>query len=74
MVGVPAQGERRRRPAVQIDIDPTMLGIRYPTEVNLHGESGWRPCGRCCRCWTQKTETTAGVDQIEGHVTGLVGD
>jgi pyruvate dehydrogenase (quinone) len=26
--------------AVQIDIDPTMLGIRYPTEVNLHGEAG----------------------------------
>jgi pyruvate dehydrogenase (quinone) len=25
--------------AVQIDIDPTMLGIRYPTEVNLHGEA-----------------------------------
>jgi len=24
---------------VQIDIDPTMLGIRYPTEVNLHGDS-----------------------------------
>jgi pyruvate dehydrogenase (quinone) len=26
--------------AVQIDIDATMLGIRYPTEVNLHGEAG----------------------------------
>ena len=25
--------------AVQIDIDPTMLGIRYTTEVNLHGDA-----------------------------------
>jgi pyruvate dehydrogenase (quinone) len=25
--------------AVQIDIDPSMLGLRYPTEVNLHGDS-----------------------------------
>jgi pyruvate dehydrogenase (quinone) len=33
---LPKTGHAR---AVQIDIDPTMLGIRYPTEVNLHGES-----------------------------------
>ena len=25
--------------AVQIDIDPSNLGIRYPTDVNLHGDS-----------------------------------
>ena len=25
--------------AVQIDIDPGMLGLRYPCEVNLHGEA-----------------------------------
>lgn len=25
--------------AVQIDIDPTMLGMRYPFEVNLHGDA-----------------------------------
>ncbi|SHE94937.1 thiamine pyrophosphate-requiring protein [Streptoalloteichus hindustanus] len=25
--------------AVQIDIDPTMLGLRYPFEVNLHGDA-----------------------------------
>ena len=24
---------------VQIDIDPAMLGLRYPVEVNLHGDS-----------------------------------
>ena len=33
---LPATGQAR---AVQIDIDPTMLGIRYPTEVNLHGDA-----------------------------------
>jgi pyruvate dehydrogenase (quinone) len=33
---LPRTGQAR---AVQIDIDPTMLGIRYPTEVNLHGDS-----------------------------------
>jgi len=33
---LPKTGHAR---AVQIDIDPTMLGIRYPTEVNLHGDS-----------------------------------
>jgi pyruvate dehydrogenase (quinone) len=33
---LPKTGQAR---AVQIDIDPTMLGIRYPTEVNLHGDS-----------------------------------
>lgn len=25
--------------AVQIDIDPTMIGLRYPFEVNLHGDA-----------------------------------
>jgi pyruvate dehydrogenase (quinone) len=33
---LPEEGKAR---AVQIDIDPTMLGIRYPVEVNLHGDS-----------------------------------
>lgn len=33
---LPKTGQAR---AVQIDIDPTMLGIRYATEVNLHGDS-----------------------------------
>ena len=26
-------------PAVQIDIDPAMLGLRYPCDVNLHGDT-----------------------------------
>ncbi|MDN4051641.1 thiamine pyrophosphate-requiring protein [Massilia sp. YIM B02763] len=33
---LPKEGKAR---AVQIDIDPTMLGARYPTEVNLHGDA-----------------------------------
>ena len=33
---LPEEGKAR---AVQIDIDPTMLGLRYPAEVNLHGDS-----------------------------------
>lgn len=33
---LPAEGKVR---AVQIDIDPAMLGLRYPCEVNLHGDS-----------------------------------
>jgi len=33
---LPKQGQAR---AVQIDIDPGMLSIRYPTEVNLHGDA-----------------------------------
>jgi pyruvate dehydrogenase (quinone) len=31
---LPKDGQAR---AVQIDIDPAMLGLRYPVEVNLHG-------------------------------------
>ena len=33
---LPKDGQAR---AVQIDIDPTMLGLRYPVEVNLQGDS-----------------------------------
>lgn len=33
---LPKEGQAR---AVQIDIKPSMLGIRYPTEVNLHGDA-----------------------------------
>jgi pyruvate dehydrogenase (quinone) len=33
---LPKDGKVR---AVQIDIDPSMLGLRYPTEVNLHGDA-----------------------------------
>src|SRR6185312_855498 len=33
---LPKEGEAR---GVQIDIDPAMLSIRYPAEVNLHGDA-----------------------------------
>jgi pyruvate dehydrogenase (quinone) len=33
---LPEEGQAR---AVQIDIDPEMLGLRYPIDVNLHGDS-----------------------------------
>jgi pyruvate dehydrogenase (quinone) len=33
---LPRDGQAR---AVQIDIDPAMLGLRYPIEVNLHGDA-----------------------------------
>jgi pyruvate dehydrogenase (quinone) len=33
---LPKEGAAR---AVQIDITPSMLGIRYPTDVNLHGDA-----------------------------------
>lgn len=33
---LPREGQAR---AVQVDIDPAMLGLRYPAEVNLHGDS-----------------------------------
>jgi pyruvate dehydrogenase (quinone) len=33
---LPKDGRAR---AVQIDIDPAMLGLRYPVEINLHGDS-----------------------------------
>jgi len=33
---LPKEGKAR---AVQIDIDPSMLSVRYPAEVNLHGDS-----------------------------------
>lgn len=33
---LPAEGQAR---AVQIDIAPEMLGLRYPVEVNLHGDA-----------------------------------
>lgn len=33
---LPEEGKAR---AIQIDIDPAMLGLRYPCEVNLHGDA-----------------------------------
>jgi pyruvate dehydrogenase (quinone) len=35
----PYDGARPAVPAVQIDIDPTLIGMRYPFEVNLVGDA-----------------------------------
>ena len=34
--------------AVQIDIDPAMLSLRYPCEVNLHGRAPLKRFASCC--------------------------
>ena len=51
----PTIGSRQKVRAVQIDVDPTMIGMRYPFEVNLVGDAattlsallppGGRPAG-----------------------------
>ncbi len=43
---LPEWGQAR---GVQIDIDPTLIGMRYPMEVNLVGDRR-RRCARCCHC------------------------
>ncbi len=53
---LPEPGSAR---GVQIDIDATMLGIRYPMEVNLVGDARARRCARCCRGWSARP-TAAG--------------
>jgi pyruvate dehydrogenase (quinone) len=35
----PFDGDRAKVRAVQIDVDPTMIGMRYPFEVNLVGDA-----------------------------------
>ena len=45
---LPEEGKAR---GVQIDIDPAMLSIRYPAEVNLEGDAALT-LGACCRCST----------------------
>src|ERR1700680_3416827 len=58
---LPKEGKAR---AVQIDIDPQMLGLRYPTELNLIGDSAVslrallpRLTYKTDRAWRAKTET-----------------
>lgn len=59
---LPEEGKAR---AVQIDIDPTMLSIRYPAEVNLHGDSA-----ETLRLLLPLLEQKAGDwrRQVEGYV------
>ena len=53
---LPKEGQAR---GVQIDIEPEMLSLRYPMEVNLVGDQP-RRCGHCCLC--SRTRPTAHGD------------
>jgi pyruvate dehydrogenase (quinone) len=60
---LPRTGQAR---AVQIDIDPTMLGIRYPTEVNLHGD-----CAETLRALLPLLEQKSDTDWRDGIAKGM---
>src|SRR6185312_10460018 len=61
---LPKEGDAR---GVQIDIDPSMLSIRYPAEVNLHGDAA-ETLRLLAPMLEQKTDR-AWRDHIEKHVT-----
>jgi pyruvate dehydrogenase (quinone) len=60
---LPEEGQAR---AVQIDIAPRMLGLRYPMDVNLHGDT--RETLRALRPLLVRKEKRAWREQIEGWV------
>lgn len=60
---LPKEGKVR---AVQIDIDPAMLSMRYPAEVNLHGDSA-ETLRLLLPLLTEKTDP-AWRTKIEGEV------
>ena len=60
---LPKEGAAR---AVQIDIDPGMLGIRYPTEINLQGDSA--ETLRLLLPLLEQKSATAWRDKIGGWV------
>jgi pyruvate dehydrogenase (quinone) len=60
---LPRTGQAR---AVQFDIDPTMLGIRYPTEVNLHGD-----CAETLRALLPLLEQKSDTDWRDGIAKGM---
>jgi pyruvate dehydrogenase (quinone) len=62
---LPKEGQAR---GVQIDIDPGMLSIRYPAEVNLHGDAA--ETLRALLPLLAPKEDGAWRERIERHVTG----
>jgi pyruvate dehydrogenase (quinone) len=60
---LPAPGAAR---AVQIDLDPGMLGVRYPTEVNLVGDS--KETLRALRPLLKPRTEHTWLDEIRGSV------
>jgi pyruvate dehydrogenase (quinone) len=61
---LPAEGQAR---AVQIDIDPRNVGLRYPTEVNLIGDSG--ATLRALRPLLRQKHETGWQQQIQSQVS-----
>ena len=61
---LPEEGHAR---GVQIDIDPSMLSIRYPAEVNLHGDSA-ETLRLLLPLLEQKTDKSW-RERVEKHVT-----
>ena len=65
---LPEEGQAR---GVQIDIDGRMLGIRYPMEVNLVGDSA-RDAARAAPAAASARQDRSWREQIEGKVARLV--
>ena len=51
----PEPGKAR---AIQIDLDPKRIGLRYPVEAGLVGDSRAHARARSCR-WSARTRTAA---------------
>ena len=64
---LPEEGQAR---GVQIDLDGRMLGIRYPMEVNLIGDSAADPAGPDPAAGAQARPLLAGEDRRRGRATG----
>ena len=64
---LPEEGQAR---GVQIDIDGRMVGIRYPMEVNLIGDSALT-LRRCCRCSSAR-RIAPGASRSKARCTRLV--
>ena len=56
--------------AVQIDLDPSRIGLRYPADVGLVGALLGRAAGRCCRCSSRKPTGPFSPRRRNGCVTG----
>ena len=57
---LPKEGQAR---GVQIDIEPGMLSLRYPMEVNLVGDSRGDARARCCRCCSRSPTAPGARDR-----------
>ncbi|EQB08691.1 thiamine pyrophosphate-requiring protein [Novosphingobium lindaniclasticum] len=60
---LPGDGQAR---AVQIDLDPAMLGLRYPVDVNLHGDAA--ETLRALKPLLRRKEDRSWRDDVEAEV------